>query len=67
MVPERIKKNHYKMKELECSQAFPYENYMLSWKQEFLSNLAQTYAPTPIMLQMKFDYDPLAGLRDIYV
>ena len=35
------------------------------WKPEFYSDLAQNC--TPMMLQMKFDFDWPAGLRDIHV
>ena len=39
-------------------------------KPEFCSDLAQNLMqpiPTPMMLQMKFDYDQPASLRDIHV
>ena len=71
---QRIKKNRSKMKELEWSQNFPHYNPMGA----ICCNGNQSSDPislktlcsqsrTPIMLQMKFDYDRPAGLRDIHV
>ena len=62
------------MKELEWSQGFPHYNPMgviychrnqssdPIWPKALCSQ-----SPTPMMLQMKFDYDRPAGLRDIHV
>ena len=70
----RIKKNKSKMKELEWSQDFPHyiplgaicchgnQSSDPIGPKTFCSQ-----SPTPMMLQMKFDYDWLAGLRDIHV
>ena len=63
-----------KMKALEWSQDFPHNNRMeticLPWKPEFWSDLVQNLLqsiPTPMMLQIKFDLDRTAGLRDTHV
>ena len=74
LLPARIKKIKSKIKELEWSQGFPHYNPMgaicchgnqssnLIWPKTLCSQ-----SPTPMMLQMKFDYDQPAGLRDIHV
>ena len=73
-LPARIKKNQSKMKELEWSQGFPHYNPMgaicchgnqsfnLIWPKTLCS-----LSPTPMMLQIEFDYNQSAGLRDIHV
>ena len=70
----RIMKIQSKMKELEWSQGFPHYNPMGAicchrnqssdpiWPKTLCSQ-----SPTPMMLQMKFDYNRPAGLRDINV
>ena len=62
------------MKELEWSQGFPHYKIMGAicchgnqssdpiWPKTYCSQ-----SPTPMMLQMKFDYDRPAGLKDTYV
>ena len=74
LLPARIKKIQSKMRELEWSQGFPHYNSMGAicchgnqssdpiWPKTLSSQ-----SPTPMMLQMKFDYDQPAGLRDIHV
>ena len=62
------------MKELEWSQDFPHYNPMgaicchgnQSSDSKIAQNLMQS-TPTPMMLQMKFDLNRTAGLRDIHV
>ena len=73
-LPTRIKKIQSKIKELERSQGFPYYNPMgaicCHWNQSSDPIRPKTLcsqSPTPMMLQMKFDYDRPAGLRDIHV
>ena len=73
-LPAIIKKNQSKMNELEWSQDFPHSNPMGAicchgnqssgpiWPKTFYSQSA-----TPMMLQMEFDFNPPAGLRDIRV
>ena len=73
-LPARIKKIKSKMKGLDWSQGFPLYNPMGAicchgnqcsvqiWPKTLCSQ-----CPTPIMLQMKFDEDWPAGLRDIHV
>ena len=63
-----------KLKELEWSQDFPHYNSMgvtcCHGNQSFdpiWPNFLCSQSHTPIMLQMKFDYDRPAGLRDIHV
>ena len=70
----RIKKIQSKLKELEWSQGFPQYNPMGAicchgnqssdpiWHKTLCSQ-----SPTPMMLQMKFDYVQPAGLKDIHV
>ena len=74
LLPARIKKNKSKMKELEWSQDFPHYNPMgaICCHGNQSSELIRpktlcSQSPTPMMLQMKFDYDRPAGLRDIHV
>ena len=74
LLPARKKKNKLKMKELEWSQGFPYYNPMgaICCHGNQSSDLIRhktfcSQSPTPIMLQMKFNYDRPAGLRDIHV
>ena len=73
-LPARIKKIQSKLKELEWSQGFPHYNPMGAicchgnqssdpiWPKTLCSK-----SPTPMMLQMKFDYSRPAGLKDIHV
>ena len=73
-LPASIKKIQSKMKEQEWSQGFPHYNPMGAicchgnqssdpvWPKTLCSQ-----SPTPMMLQMKFDYDRPAGLRYIHV
>ena len=70
----RIKKNQSKMKELERSQDFPHYNPMGAIcchgnqsSDPIRPKTLCSQSPTPMMLQMKFDYDRPAGLRDIHV
>ena len=70
----RIKKIQSKIKELEWSQGFPHYNPMGAischgnqssdpiWPKTLCSQ-----SPSPMMLQMKFDYNRPAGLRNIHV
>ena len=74
LLTARIKKNKSKMKDLEWSQVFPHYNPMgaicCHENQSFNPILSKNYnsqSPTPVMLQMKFDYHWPAGLRDIHV
>ena len=73
-LPARIKKIQSKLKELEWSQGFPHYNPMGAIRsqgnQRFNPIWPKTVciqSPTPMMLQMKFDYDRPAGFRDIHV
>ena len=66
------KVDQLKMKELEWSQDFPQANgsYLLPWRPEFWSNLAQNLMqpiPYPNDASDKIDYAQPAGLRDIHV
>ena len=48
----------------------PYGSYLLPWKPEFQSDLAQNLmplSPTPMMLQIKFGCDRPAGCGNIHV
>ena len=74
LLPARIKKNNPKMKELEWSQRFPHYNPMgaICFHGNQSSDPIRpktlcSQSPNPMMLQMKFDYDRPAGLRDIHV
>ena len=74
LLPARIKKNKSKKKELEWSQDFPHYNPMgaICCHGNQSSDLIRpktlcNQSPTPMMLQMKFDYNRPAGLRDIHV
>ena len=74
LLPAIIKMNQSKIKKLEWSQGFPNYNPMGAicchgnqssdpiWPQTSCSQI-----PNQMMLQMKFDYDWPAGLRDIHV
>ena len=62
------------MKELEWSQGFPHYNPMgaicCHGNQSSDPIRPKTFgsqSPTPMVLQMKFDYDRPAGIRDIHV
>ena len=71
-VPARMKKIQSKMKGLECSQDFIHYNPMLSVAMEtssspIWSKTLCNLSPYPMMLQMKFDFNKSAGLRDINV
>ena len=59
------------MKELEWSQAFPHYNTMRAicyhGNQSSYSIWPKTQSPIPMMLQLKFDSDQSAVLRDIHV
>ena len=73
-LPESIKKIRSKMKALEWSQAFSHYNSMGAFRchGNQSSNLIwpKTYcnfSPTLVMLQIKFDRNWPAGLRDIHV
>ena len=59
------------MKELEWSQGFPHYNPMgaicCQSSDPIRPKTSCSQSPTPMMLQMKFDYDQPAGLRDIHV
>ena len=72
-LPAKIKKNQSKIKKLEWSQSFSHYNPMgaicCHGNQSFDSIWPKTIyrqSPTPMMLQMKFDNNRLAGLRDIH-
>ena len=72
LLPARIKKNKSKMK--EWSQDFPHYNPMGAIcchgnqsSDPIRPKTLCSQSPTPMMLQMKFDYDRPAGLRDIPV
>ena len=74
LLPARIKKNKSKMKEQEWSQGFPHYNPMGAIcchgnqsSDPIRPKTLCSQSPTPLMLQMKFDYDRPAGLRDIHV
>ena len=74
LLPARIKKNKSKMQELEWSQDFPHYNPMGAIcchgnqsSDPILLKTLCSQSPTPMMLLMKFDYDWLAGFRDIHV
>ena len=74
LLPARIKKNKSKMKELEWSQGFPHYNPMgaICCQRNQSSDQIRpktlcSQSPTPMMLQIKFDYNRPAGLRDIHV
>ena len=73
-LPARIKKNKSKMKELGWSQGFPHYNPMGAIcchgnqsSDPIRPKTLCSQSPTPMMLQMKFDYDRPAGLKDIHV
>ena len=73
-LPARIKKIQSKIKELEWSQGFPHSNPMGAIcchgnqsSDPIRSKTLCKQSPNPMMLQMKFDIDWLAGLRDINV
>ena len=76
-LPARMKKNQSKMKALEGSHGFPHFNpWELSVATETIvlirsgpkPNAANPPPhPIPMILQMIFDYNWPAGLRDIYV
>ena len=73
-LPARIKKNQSQMKELEWSQDFPHYNPLgvicchgNQSSDPIWPKTKCSQSSTPMMLQMKFDYDPQAGLRDIHV
>ena len=62
------------MKELEWSQGFPNYNpmgviccYVNQSSDPIRLKTLCSQSPTPMMLQMKFDYNRQAGLRDIHV
>ena len=70
----RIKKIQSNMKELEWSQGFPHYNPMGAFcyhgnqsSDSIWPKTLCSQSPTPMMLQVKFDYDRPAGLRDIDV
>ena len=72
----KIEKDPIKNKGAIGHKIFPIitlsESYLLPLKPEFWSDLAQNLMqpktfPTPIMLQMKFDFDQPAGLRELHV
>ena len=70
-LPARLKKNQSKMKELEWSQDFPHYNPMGAIcchenqsSDPILSKTQCSQSPSQLMLQMKFDLDRTAGLRD---
>ena len=74
LVTCKNKEETVQMKELEWSQAFPIITLCeLSVAMETRVLIRSSPKPnavnlhTPIMLQMKFDSDWLAGLRDIHV
>ena len=74
LLPARMKKLQPKMKELAWSQYFPHYNHIGSICRHgnqrsdlILPKTLCSQFPTPMMLQMKFDYDWPAGLRDIHV
>ena len=74
LLPARIKKNKSKMKELEWSQGFPHYNRIGAIcchgnqiSDQIRPKTLCSQSPTPMMLQMKFDYNRPAGLRDIRV
>ena len=74
LLPARIKKIQSKMKELEWSQGFPHYNSMGAIcchgnqsSDPIRPKTLCSQSPTPMMHQMKFDYDRPAGLRDIHV
>ena len=74
LLSARIKKNKLKLKELEQSQDFPHYNPMGAIcchgnqsSDPIRPKTLCIQSPTQIMLQMKFDYDRPAGLRDIHV
>ena len=73
-LPARIKKIQSKMKKLEWSQGFPHYNPMGAIcchgnqsSDPIRPKTLCSQSPTPMMLQMKFDYNRPAGLRDIHV
>ena len=73
-LPARIKKIQSKMKALEWSQGFPHYNPMGAIcchgnqsSDPIRPRTLYSQSPTPMMLQMKFDYDRPPGLRDIHV
>ena len=71
-LPVRTKKNQFKMKGLMCSQDFPHFNPIrllelsVAMETRVLIRLIQLF-PIAIMLQMKFDFEQAAGIRDINV
>ena len=69
-----MKKIRSKIEELECSQDFSHYNpmggYLLPWKPEFQSDLAQNLMqpfPHPNDALLKFDCDRHTGCGDIHV
>ena len=62
-LPAIIKKNQSKMKELEWSQDFPHYNPMRA----ICCHGNQSSDQIQMKLQMKFDYNGPAGLREIYI
>ena len=74
LLSARIKKIQIKMKQLEWSQGFPHYNPMGAMcchgnqsSDPIWPNTLCRRSPTSKMLQMKFDCDLPAGLRDIHV